>query len=220
MGGAAAEAVVEVMAMSGVGGGLVIDRACRGHVSCSSSHELPVGSSWLNSRLVGVHPEGSILPFDEQYRSSRGSITPIASTLFSRSTLFLSTHNVDFHISITPIASTSGPLKVLSIRESHNLRESNSQKATTAVGCWRQWCGCGDEASGEVVAWFDGGDDGGAWRRAVVAVVSWDEGDEGGDEMMWRRPLLESCRNPAGKEGAAPESGGGRRCVCRVCINE
>nr|GEZ69899.1 hypothetical protein [Tanacetum cinerariifolium] len=31
----------------------------------------------------------------------------------------------------------------------------------------------------------DGGD-GGAWRRAVVAVVSWDEGDEGGDEMMWR----------------------------------
>nr|GFC39647.1 hypothetical protein [Tanacetum cinerariifolium] len=51
-----------------------------------------------------------------------------------------------------------------------------------AVRCWRQRCGCSDDESGVVVAWFDGG----AWRGAVVAVVSWDEGDEGGDEMMWR----------------------------------
>nr|GFC56561.1 hypothetical protein [Tanacetum cinerariifolium] len=28
--------------------------------------------------------------------------------------------------------------------------------------------------------------DGGVWRGAVVEAVSWDEGDEGGDEMMWR----------------------------------
>nr|GEW81924.1 hypothetical protein [Tanacetum cinerariifolium] len=36
----------------------------------------------------------------------------------------------------------------------------------------------------------DVGGDRGAWRGVVVAVVSWDEGDEGGDKMMWRWRLL------------------------------
>nr|GEU84241.1 retrotransposon Orf1 [Tanacetum cinerariifolium] len=63
----------------------------------------------------------------------------------------------------------------------------------------------GMDNEGEVT----GEGDGGAWRGAMVAVVSWDEGDEGGDEMMWRW---------SGDDGAAVVDGGGG--VAAVGVDE